>query len=128
MEKWLCVVDNENTFSECLKHGSWGVRGNSIKTLKKVGIGDKLLFYVKNKKLGGIFTVTKTYRRDESVKDKLYPDCIKFDTKGISKELVDISKINFKEIFGKELSGFVRNPMHKLSEIDFEKLEEMLKQ
>jgi len=127
MTNWLCVVDNEETYNKCFENGSWGVRGKTIQTIKKVRINDMLIFYIKSKIFRGIFTVTKEYDKDISVEELgLYPDCVKFDNTH-PKKLIDTNNIDFKEIFGKELSGFVRNPMHELSETEFETLEKILK-
>jgi len=64
---WLCVT-NEVNWEKVQKLNTWGVRARFRKSMEKVEPGDRLVFYVKPKKIGGIFkAVSSTYEDHEKI-------------------------------------------------------------
>lgn len=76
MNYWFCVT-NERNWEIVKKHNTWGVSERNKSRIDLVEIGDILVFYVKRKKIAGIF---KTTSKSSKVQKKI------FDTAGFPEE------------------------------------------
>ena len=61
---WLCVTNEENwKVVRCER--IWGVSDRNKSLMQRVKRGDLLVFYVKKKKIGGVFEVLSDPFKDE---------------------------------------------------------------
>jgi len=60
---WLCVA-NEVNWEKVQKLNTWGIRARFRKLIEQVKLGDELVFYVKPKRIGGIFKVVSNSYED----------------------------------------------------------------
>ena len=134
---WLCITDQENWHvikSELV----WGVSGRYKAIMEQVKLGDLLVFYVKPKRICGIFIVssepytsTKRIFKSGGISgQEIFPHRVKLKPLIVLDECLDfeslISRLNF--IRKKDRwTAYLRRAMVPLSEYDFKLIEGALK-
>lgn len=85
---WLCVTNAEN-WEKVKEKKIWGVSERNKGQIGRVKIGDVLVFYIKRKKIGGIFkAVSKSFKDKKKI----------FETKGFSEEERFAYRVKLKPI------------------------------
>jgi hypothetical protein len=93
-QKWLAVVSPEN-WEICLQRGTFGGDDNRANQIKRIKIGDSVLFYLTGMKIAGICKVVKEYYYDNTkvVKDGIYPHRFGIEPIKKPKIPVDVRKL-----------------------------------
>jgi predicted RNA-binding protein len=129
---WLCVTSPEN-WKVILKKRIWGVTERYRDKIERVKPGDFLIFYVKPKKLAGIFkAVTKPFKDEEEIfigtgfwEGKIFPYRIKLHPYLIPKAHVAFEEMIPRLTFirNKRVWGvYFRKQMQSISSEDFQKI------
>ena len=104
---WLCVIDDRN-WRIVNRHNIWGVRGRFHNTISGAKVGDRLVFYVKPLKIGGVFEATSDPYEDhellfgEKGASDLYPFRIR-----LRKVIIPEEALPFKQVIPK--LEFIKN-------------------
>lgn len=136
-EYWLCVTNQKNW--EVIKEQKiWGISKRNQKLLARTNIGDILVFYVKPKKLGGIFKIiTEPFEASERIfssdgfgENEVFPCRVKLEILHLPKTLKNfeplVPKLRF--IARKEKwNAYLRKPIIKISYDSYKVLEQALK-
>lgn len=130
--KWLGVTDEEN-WKKCLEYGIWGASDNRYKGLKQMKVGDKLLVYIKQMKLGGIFRVNREYFYDAKKiwTTGVFPHRIGFEpTDKIPADPIDIRTMYNKHLKPKKGSarGYFGMGIRKLPEQEYDLFKSIIEQ
>lgn len=122
MNYWLCVTNEEN-WNIVKERGIWGVESRHLEKIASVKEKDQLVFYVKPKRIGGIFEVTSKMFKEENVifKGGLFPYRIKIRPVVIPKKFLEfqplIHEMRFiaskKRKWGGYLQGKAMRPIPK---------------
>jgi len=126
MRYWLAVCSEENYWI-CREHGKWGTTDLYEGAIKKVSIGDLIVFHVPPMRCGGIFRVVKGYFRSDERNwpDDVYPHRILIEPYLVPDSPVDIRDVYY-EYIGKPPSGYFRKAFRELPEDEFEVFKEFL--
>lgn len=127
---WLCVTDQEN-WQVIRDKLVWGVSDRYKAVIKQVKVGDMLVFYVKPKRICGIFEVaSKPYTSAERIFKsgglsgrETFPHRIRLKPILVSKECLSFEPLIPKLEFIKnkeQWTGHLRRAMVPISERDFE--------
>ncbi len=75
---WICVID-KNNLKIAIKQSTYGVKEKGYNKIKKLKEGDKILFYILGKKIGGTFKIeSKSFHADKNIfHSDLYPYRVK---------------------------------------------------
>ena len=131
MKYWLCVT-NETNWGVVKLKSVWGVndrQGDKIFLAKE---GDKLVFYIKPMKIGGIFEiVSKPFREENPIfEGGIYPNRVKIKPILLPNQLLEfrplITKLHFitqKKMWGGHLQG---KAMRLIPKEDFELIKKKL--
>lgn len=136
MKYWLCVTNSSNW--EIIKEKKvWGVSERNKGMIQSTTVGDILIFYVKPKRIAGIFkTATKPFTSAEKI----------FDTSGFSEEEIFPHRVGLKPLILPEASidfeelvpnltfvisklfwkGYLRRAMRTVPREDYEKMKTLL--
>jgi len=129
---WLCVT-NEINWEKVQKLNIWGTRARFRKLIEQVDLGDELVFYVKPKRIGGIFkAVSNSYEDHKKIfstkgftggNEETFPFRIRLERLTVPEDFLPfeqlIPKLNFianKEKWGGYLLG---RALIRLSEGDY---------
>lgn len=132
MSFWLCVTDERN-WNIIKKEKIWGVTERHSDKIHSTEKGDRFVFYVKPKRIGGIFEVkSESYNDDEGIfTGKTYPHRVKIEPLLVSDEFLDfgplVPEMHFikkKRVWGGYLQG---KAMRLIPKEDFELIKEKLK-
>jgi predicted RNA-binding protein len=129
---WLCVTSEEN-WNVIKDKKVWGVSERNHLKIERTKPGDFFVFYVKRKKIGGIFKVIdKPFKDNKNIFDSTglsekerFPYRVKLDTVVVSKKLVEIGELIGKLDFiinKKRWQGYFRRAMQLIPEGDFLKI------
>jgi len=133
MKYWICVTDKTN-WNVVKMEKIWGVDERHKDKIAMTKEGDKLVFYIKPMKIGGIFEViSKSFREENSIfEGGLYPYRAKIEPITVSKRFLEfrplIDKLHFitqKRMWGGHLQG---KAMKLIPKEDFELIKEKLEQ
>jgi len=128
---WLCVTNEEN-WKVVKERKVWGVPAKRGKRqIESVKPSDYLVFYVKPKRIGGIFqAASEPFESNEKIfswvefgTEEIFPHRIKLEPMTVPKEPVPIEALVSKMSFArgrKRWSVFLRRAMVKISAKDFE--------
>ena len=132
MNYWICIVNEEN-WEVMKKRKIWGVNERNQNQIRKIAIHDFLIFYVKPKKIGGVFRAdSDIFRGDEMIfkttgfaKEETFPYRLRLEPFLVPRRLVEftplISKLSFiKRKDGKWASSIFGKAMRQISENDYE--------
>ena len=116
---WLCVTNEEN-WKVIKTRRIWGVTERNRKQLETVKTGDLLVFYVKPKRIAGIFTsVTNMFENRERIfnssgfsTDEAFPLRLKLKPLIISKEPIDFTSLISKLAFVKRKDKMWRGSIY----------------
>jgi len=121
---WICIINGKN-WDKLKKHKIWGVTMRYANKIKNTNIGDMLIFYITQKKIGGIYEVSSKYFEDNDpifdsnqyiYRVKLKPFLLPENPIEFNKEL--IQKLSFIKN-KKNWAGYIRQPMKIIPESDF---------
>jgi predicted RNA-binding protein len=75
---WLCI-SNVSNYKVTISNNIWGVESKYKSKLEQLKIGDKIIFYLKGKLIGGIFEVKSElfFDNDKIFNGGIYPYRIK---------------------------------------------------
>ena len=134
---WLCVVNEEN-WRIVKEKLVWGVSDRYKRKMEQLEEGDMLAFYVRPKRLGGIFrAVSKPYVDKKPIfssegfrEGEVFPNRVK-----IEPVLVPEEPVPFEPLIGQlgfikkkdKWTGYLRGAMRQIPEEDFKVLEEALR-
>jgi predicted RNA-binding protein len=129
---WLCVTNPEN-WTIIREKKVWGVTERYKDKIKRVKPGDFLIFYVKPKKIAGIFkAVTESFKDEEEIfigtefwEGKIFPYRIKLQPYTILKAPVAFEKLIPRLTFikNKRVWGvYFRKQMQSISSMDFKRI------
>ena len=124
MRYWICVITPEN-YEIAIQNGIWGVSTRYKNILDQSSIGDKLIFYIIGRKLGGCFEVESKPRSGpySLFKGGSYGHQIKIEPIFIPKKLVDFdSSVRNKLTITKNKTywtGPFRRAMFQISSRDY---------
>ena len=133
MKHWLCVTDESN-WRIINSKKVWGVSDRHKDKIAMTKENDKLVFYVKPMRIGGIFEVISNHFREENpiFKGGIYPYRVKIRPLIIPKQFLEfrplVGKLHFitqKKMWGGHLQG---KAMKLIPKEDFELIEEKLRQ
>lgn len=126
MKYWLAVCSEENYWL-CREHGKWGTIDRYEETMKKVSIGDLVVFHVPKMRCGGIFRVIKGYFRsyERIWSDDVYPHRISINPYLVPNSPVDIRDM-FRKYIGKPSQGYFRKSFRELPKDEFDVFKEFL--
>ena len=127
---WLCVTNEEN-WRVVKEKLIWGVSARHRRKMEQVGEGDLLVFYVRPKRLGGIFkAVSKPYVDRKPVfssegfrAGEVFPYRVRLEPLVVPPEPVPFEPLVPKLSFIKNKrrwTGHLRGAMRPLPEEDFE--------
>jgi predicted RNA-binding protein len=131
MKYWLCIT-NETNWEIIKSKNVWGVSDRHKDKINMVGKGDKLIFYVKPMKVGGIFeTISKPFREEIPIfEGELYPNRVKIKPTLVPNQFLGflplVNKLRFirqKKRWGGHLQG---KAMKLISKEDFNLIWEKL--
>ena len=93
-QKWLAVVTPEN-WEICLQNGTFGGDDNRANQIKRIKLGDHVLFYLTGMKIAAICRVVKEYFYDDKkiVSDGVYPHRFGIEPIKIPKNPIDIKSL-----------------------------------
>lgn len=132
MKYWICVT-NEANWIVVKTSKIWGVSDRHKEKIVMTREGDKLMFYVKPMRIGGIFeVVSKPFRANTMIFESgAYPHRIKLNPVIIPKKFLEfrplIDELRFitqKKMWGGHLQG---KAMILIDKKDFELIEEKIK-
>ena len=127
---WLCVTNEENW--EVVKERKvWGVSELNKGKIEGVKLGDVLVFYLKPKRVAGIFkTVSEPFKGEEEVfssvgfaDEEIFPYRVKLEPVTIPQEPIPFEKLipELKFIGNKEKwAVYLRTAMRVIPKEDFE--------
>jgi len=127
---WLCVTNEEN-WEIIKREKTWGVSEKNLKLLSRTDVGDLLIFYVKPKKLAGIFKIAsspfkseeKLFASDEPC-GETYPHRVKIEPEVIPSQPKDFEAVVASSLRFGGGSGLWRNmirrAMQRLSSYHYE--------
>jgi predicted RNA-binding protein len=136
MKYWLCVTNAKN-WKTIKEKKIWGVSERNKGLIGRISVGDILIFYVKPKKISGVFkAATELFKSREKI----------FDSKGFSEEetfpyrvrleplIVPKTSIAFEELVPNLTfvvskvfwTGYVRRAMRAIPREDYEKIKALL--
>ncbi len=133
MGYWMCVT-NEKNWQIIRDKRIWGVSKRRKKIIGQVKPGDLLVFYVKPKRIGGIFkAVSKPFESDEEiftpVNGEIFPYRVRLKAVYVPMEPIDfeglIPKLSFTK--GRRWSVMLRRGMFEISEEDYKIISSTLK-
>ncbi|MBA7629471.1 hypothetical protein ES703_36970 [subsurface metagenome] len=131
MKYWLCIT-NEANWEIVKAKEVWGVSDRHKDKIFMTKEGDKLIFYIKPMKVGGIFEVISKPFQEKNIifKGEAYPFRINIKPITISKKFLEfrplVSELRFitqKRRWGGHLQGKAMKPIPKE---DFELIEKKL--
>ena len=133
---WLCVVNEEN-WRIVKEKLVWGVSDRYKRKMEELEEGDFVAFYVRPKKLGGIFkAASKPYVDKKPIfssegfrTGEVFPNRVKIEPVLVPEEPVPFEPLigRLKFIRNKEKwTGHLRGAMRQIPEEDFEVLREAL--
>lgn len=136
MKYWLCVT-NASNWKIIKEKNVWGVSKRNKGMIQSATVGDILIFYVKPKKIAGIFNAaTNPFTSAEKIfntsgfsEEEIFPHRI-----GLKPFILPETSINFEElvpnltfiiskIFWK---GYLRRAMRTIPREDYEKMKTLL--
>ena len=134
---WLCVTNEEN-WEVVRKRQVWGVperRGRKV--IEAVRLGDYLIFYVKSKRIGGIFeAVSEAFESSERIfswgefgREEIFPFRVKLRPVVVADEPIEIGELIGKLSFTKGLRRWsvrLRRAMLRVSARDFKLIRGLL--
>jgi len=134
---WLCVTNEEN-WEVVRKRQVWGVperRGRKV--IEAVRPGDYLIFYVKSKRIGGIFeAVSEAFESSERIfswgefgREEIFPFRVKLRPVVVADEPIEIGELIGKLSFTKGLRRWsvrLRRAMLRVSARDFKLIRGLL--
>jgi predicted RNA-binding protein len=130
---FLCITRPQNCL-KCIENKTWGAVIRDRKKIEKMSPGDLLVFYVTPKQVGVICKVTSKFFVDKEyiVDDKGYFLRIRIEPIFIPKEpkFLDqtmINKLDFLTIKDSKWSGVLQHAVKEISEEDFFKLFDFMK-
>ena len=129
---WLCVTTNES-WNVVKKQRIWGVSERNRRKIERVKPGDFLVFYVKPKKIAGIFkATTKSFEDNERIfgaagsdQNDVFPYRIRLETVKLAESPIPIEGLvgKLKFITSKTMwRGYFRRAMQIISEEDFSEI------
>jgi len=127
---WLCVT-NEKNWEVIKQRRLWGVSERNRGKIERVRPGDFLIFYVKPKKILGIFkATTKQFKSGERIfdstgfsEDEIFPYRIKLQPFALPENPIPIEKLipELTFIISKRMwPGYFRKAMQAIPKEDFE--------
>ena len=130
---WLCITNEEN-WEVLKKRKVWGVSERNKGQIKGVKPGDALVFYVKPKRLAGIFkAISEPFRSDERIfsttgftEEETFPHRVKLEPMIIPEELMSFKELipKLKFITNKERWGaYLRRAILTIPKGDYEILD-----
>lgn len=144
MTYWLCITNSEN-WEVIRKENVWGVADRHKNTISKVNLGDKLVIYGIQEKIGddrilepriyGIFEVISKVYRDakkifKSRRGELYPNRVKIKPIKIPDNPIEfkpiIEKLEFIKNKKKWNTHLFGRAMREIPEKDFKTIEELM--
>lgn len=137
VKHWFCVT-SEGNWQVVKSMRTWGVpRKSGAGVIKKVEIGDKLVVYVKPKRIGGIFrAISKSFESDKKIfywaeygREEFFPLRVRLEPLIVADEPVNMNNLTSKLSFtkGKKRAGIaMRRSMFSISKGDFEQIRRFL--
>ena len=116
----------------------WGVSKRNKGLIGGVSVGDILIFYVKPKRIGGLFKVTSdSFQSDEKIfgpesfrEKETYPYRIRLEPFIVPETFVNFEELvpSLTFIISKVFwAGYIRHAMRTIPKEDYEKIETLLK-
>ncbi len=133
---WLCVV-NEANWRVVKEKRVWGVSDRYKRRMEELSEGDLLIFYVRPKRIGGIFRVSSRPYVDKKAifssegfrAGEVFPNRVRIEPVLVPEEPVPFEPLvgRLKFIKNKEKwTGHLRGAMREIPEEDYEVLREAL--
>lgn len=137
MKCWLCATNEEN-WQVVKKRKIWGVSERNRRQMDEVKVGDMLVFYVKPKRIAGVYKViAKPFVDKEKVfgtagfsEEETFPHRVKLETFALPKEPVSFDNLVPRLDFisnKKKWPGYLRKAMQAIPKGDYEKILTSLK-
>lgn len=134
---WVCVTNKEN-WHIVRQEKIWGVSKRNQKLLEKAEIGDFLVFYVKPKKLAGIFKIiSKPFESKKEifsstglVEKEIFPYRVKLEPMIIPNKFKDFEELIPRLRFiarKKTWPAYLRKAMIRISKNSYDVMREALK-
>ena len=134
--RWLCVTNEEN-WLVIIDREVWGVSDRYRRAMGEVCPDDTLVFYVKPKRIWGIFKATskpfqsrkRVFRTKESDKHEVIPHRVELEPIILPIEPLGIERLIPKLGFianKKYWTGHLRRAMRKIPEDDYELIKSLL--
>lgn len=136
---WFCITNKDN-WKVIRERKIWGVSGRNRKQLESVKPGDKLIFYVKPKRIAGVFeSVSDMFESDARIfssvgftGEEIFPFRIKLKALIIPKESIEFTPLIPKMTFVKRKDTMWRGSiygkaMRQIPENDYKVIEDKLK-
>jgi len=127
---WICVTNEEN-WTVVKQQKIWGVSERYRREMEEVEPGDALVFYVKPKRIGGIFKATsKSFQSDTKIfgttgfsEEEVFPHRVRLERMIVPDKPLGFEGLipKLKFITNKEYwTGHLRRAMRTIPEGDFE--------
>jgi len=136
---WFCVINEEN-WKIMKKRKVWGTTERSRKKLEKIRLGDMMIFYVKPKRIGGIFkAMSDSFENNKSIfsskgfkKEEIFPYRVKVESVIMPKEWIDftplIPRLGFISRKSERWAGTIQGrAIIQISREDYEVIEAEIK-
>ena len=109
---WLCVT-NEKNWKVVKERKVWGVTGRNLRKIQNVSPGDLMIFYVKPKRIAGIFrSVTNLFENNEIIfsskgftRGEIFSHRVRIEPVITPKKWMDFTKVISKLSFIKRKNG-----------------------
>ncbi len=129
---WLCITNDKN-WDVIRKRNVWGVPKRSRGIIRKVKIGDLLVFYVSPKRVAGVFKAVSEPYVDEEVifsaegfsSDERFSYRVRLEPVALAEEYIDFSPLIPKLSFivnKKRWTGYLRRAMVQIPKGDYDLL------
>lgn len=125
---WLCVTNEEN-WRIVKEKLIWGVPERRKAVVEQVKPGDLLVFYVRPKRIGGIFkAVSESFKDEERIftpikGEERFPYRVRLESVNVPKEPIDFKELIPKLSFTKDKRFWtimLRRGMFRVSKDDYE--------